>query len=163
MFDIGFSELVVIGLIALIVLGPQRLPEVARTAGRWVGKARRFVENVKRDLDEEINSEDLAAFKEMHQELSETRGLLQKTATDTLSNFSEVQTEMQSVVAQPPEAPAAELPAPVAEAPLSPPVAEKKRKPRTAPVKKAAPATKRSVRKTASPAKKSSKASDVDE
>ncbi len=88
MFDIGFSEMLLIGLIALIVLGPKRLPEVARSAGQWVGKLRRFVENVKRDIDAEIKDEDLAAFKQMHAELSETRSLLQKTAADTFSNFS---------------------------------------------------------------------------
>ena len=72
MFDFGFSEMVLIGLIALIVLGPKRLPEVARSAGQWAGKLRRFVENVKRDIDAEIKDEDLAAFKQMHAELSET-------------------------------------------------------------------------------------------
>jgi sec-independent protein translocase protein TatB len=87
-FDFGFSEMVLIALIALIVLGPKRLPEVARSAGQWAGKLRRFVENVKRDIDAEIKDEDLAAFKQMHAELSETRNLLQKTASDTFSDFS---------------------------------------------------------------------------
>ena len=50
MFDIGFSELVAVGLIALIVLGPKRLPEVARTAGRWMGQLRRFIADVKQDI-----------------------------------------------------------------------------------------------------------------
>ena len=58
MFDIGFSELVVIGLIALIVLGPKRLPEVARTAGKWMGQLRRFIDNVKQDLDHEIHQDE---------------------------------------------------------------------------------------------------------
>ncbi len=91
MFDIGFSEMIVIALIALLVLGPARLPEVARSAGRWVGKVRRFVENVKRDIDQEIKDEDLAAFRQMHTELSETRSLLQKSAAETfetLGSFS---------------------------------------------------------------------------
>ena len=88
MFDIGFSEMIVIALIALLVLGPARLPEVARSAGRWVGKVRRFVENVKRDIDQEIKDEDLAAFRQMHAELSETRSLLQKSAAETLGSFT---------------------------------------------------------------------------
>ena len=88
MFDIGFSEMVLIGLIALIVLGPKRLPEVARSAGQWAGKLRRFVENVKRDINAEIQDEDLAAFKQMHAELNETRNLLQKSASDTFNDFS---------------------------------------------------------------------------
>ena len=88
MFDIGFSEMILIALIALIVLGPARLPEVARSAGRWVGKVRRFVENVKRDIDQEIKDEDLDAFRQMHAELSETRSLLQKSAAETFSGFT---------------------------------------------------------------------------
>lgn len=88
MFDFGFSELLLIGLIALIVLGPKRLPEVARSAGQWIGKLRRFVENVKRDIDAEVKDEDLAAFRQMHAELNETRNLLQKSAAETFSDFS---------------------------------------------------------------------------
>ena len=88
MFDIGFSEMILIALIALIVLGPARLPEVARSAGRWVGKARRFVENVKRDIDQEIKSEDLDAFRQMHAELNETRSLLQKSSAETFNSLT---------------------------------------------------------------------------
>ena len=47
MFDFGFSELVMIGIVALVVLGPERLPVVARTAGQWLGKAQRMVQQVK--------------------------------------------------------------------------------------------------------------------
>jgi len=65
MFDIGFSELVVIGLIALIVLGPKRLPEVARTAGKWMGQLRRFIADVKLDLDREMHTEDLAELRKL--------------------------------------------------------------------------------------------------
>lgn len=59
MFDVGFSELLLIGVIALLVLGPERLPKVARTAGHWVGRARRFVANVKADIEQEIKAEEL--------------------------------------------------------------------------------------------------------
>lgn len=101
MFEFGFSEMVLIGLIALIVLGPKRLPEVARTAGQWVGKIRRFVENVKRDIDAEIKDEDLAAFKQMHAELNETRNLLQKSATETFSGFAGGMNESSAVAESP--------------------------------------------------------------
>ena len=47
MFDVGFSEVVIIAIIALVILGPERLPKVARTLGFWVGKARRMVADVK--------------------------------------------------------------------------------------------------------------------
>lgn len=90
MFDVGFSELVVIGLIALIVLGPKRLPEVARTAGRWLGKLRRFVADVKSDLDREIHHEELAELRKLKQELNDTRRLMENTSGELLQGFTEV-------------------------------------------------------------------------
>ncbi len=59
MFDIGFWELTVIGVVALLVIGPERLPRVARTAGMWMGRARRFVTTVKADIDRELAAEEL--------------------------------------------------------------------------------------------------------
>lgn len=59
MFDIGFWELMLIGIVALVVIGPDRLPGVARTVGRWVGRTRRFVSNVKADIEREIRDEEL--------------------------------------------------------------------------------------------------------
>ena len=50
MFDFGFSELMLIGAVALVVLGPERLPTVARTAGEWLGKAQRLVQQVKNEI-----------------------------------------------------------------------------------------------------------------
>ena len=55
MFDIGFLEIVIIASIALVVLGPERLPRAARTAGMWVGRARRMVSDVKSDIDSYLN------------------------------------------------------------------------------------------------------------
>ena len=57
MFDIGFWELTMIAVIALLVIGPDKLPGVARTAGKWVGRARRFVGDVKTDIDRELKQE----------------------------------------------------------------------------------------------------------
>lgn len=59
MFDIGFWELAVIGLVALLVIGPERLPAVARTAGLWLGRLRRVAGNFREDLERELRSEDL--------------------------------------------------------------------------------------------------------
>ena len=59
MFDIGFWELAMIAIIALLVVGPDKLPDVARTAGKWVGRARRFVGDVKTDIDRELKQEEL--------------------------------------------------------------------------------------------------------
>lgn len=59
MFDIGALELLVIGVVALLVVGPERLPHLARTAGRWVGRARRALLSVKDEIDREIKAEEL--------------------------------------------------------------------------------------------------------
>jgi sec-independent protein translocase protein TatB len=59
MFDIGFWELSIIAVVALLVIGPEKLPRVARTAGMWLGRARRFVGSVKADIDRELAAEEL--------------------------------------------------------------------------------------------------------
>ncbi|TNC81618.1 MAG: twin-arginine translocase subunit TatB [Oleiphilus sp.] len=59
MFDIGFLELVIIAVIGLLVLGPERLPVAARKAGRWVGKARRMVNQFSSEIDRQIEAEEL--------------------------------------------------------------------------------------------------------
>lgn len=59
MFDIGFWELGLIFVVALLVVGPERLPRLARTAGMWVGKARSIVRTVKDDIDRELAAEEL--------------------------------------------------------------------------------------------------------
>jgi len=109
MFDIGFSELVVIGLIALIVLGPKRLPEVARTAGRWMGQLRRFISDVKSDLDREIHTEDLTEVRKLKEELNQTRQLMQNTSGELIQGFTEVTpaSTTPTIHSSEPEAPAA--------------------------------------------------------
>ena len=59
MFDIGFWEIIFILVISLLVVGPERLPRIARTAGLWVGKMRGFVASVKADIDQELATEEL--------------------------------------------------------------------------------------------------------
>lgn len=59
MFDIAFTELLIIGVVALIVIGPERLPKVARTAGSWLGKLNRYVAQVKQDIDRDMQLEEL--------------------------------------------------------------------------------------------------------
>jgi len=59
MFDIGFSELLVIGVVALIVIGPERLPKVARTAGLLYGRMQRYVSSVKSDISHEIQLDEM--------------------------------------------------------------------------------------------------------
>jgi sec-independent protein translocase protein TatB len=64
MFDIGFSELLVIGIVALIVVGPQRLPKLARTAGHLLGRLQRYANQVKSDIKMEMAAEELKRIKE---------------------------------------------------------------------------------------------------
>lgn len=59
MFDIGFWELALILVVALMVIGPDKLPGLARNAGMWTGKARRMIREVKADIDRELANEDL--------------------------------------------------------------------------------------------------------
>ena len=59
MFDVGFQELTLIGVIALIVVGPERLPKMARTLGLWMGKIRYYVRQVKDDIDREVRAQEL--------------------------------------------------------------------------------------------------------
>jgi sec-independent protein translocase protein TatB len=66
MFDIGFWELALVGLVALLVLGPERLPAFARTVGRWAGKAQRLTREFKHDLEREI---DLSELRKLQQDL----------------------------------------------------------------------------------------------
>lgn len=59
MFDVGFPELVLVAVIGLLVLGPQRLPKVAAELGKWIGRARRTATQLRRQLEREIELEDL--------------------------------------------------------------------------------------------------------
>jgi sec-independent protein translocase protein TatB len=81
MFDIGFSEIIFIMVIALLVVGPERLPRIARTAGLWVGKMRGFVSSVKADIDRELATDELrkalkeqAAVPELEELIDEVTG-----------------------------------------------------------------------------------------
>jgi sec-independent protein translocase protein TatB len=78
MFDIGFSELLVIGVVALIVIGPEKLPRMARTIGHLAGRLQRYVADVKADINREIELE----------ELRKMRDSMQKSATEMESSVS---------------------------------------------------------------------------
>ena len=87
MFDIGFSELLVIGLVALIVIGPERLPRVARTIGHLSGRLQRYVADVKADINREVEMEELRKMRESVQQTatsieSSVQGELNKAESD---------------------------------------------------------------------------------
>jgi len=78
MFDIGFSELLVVGVVALVVIGPERLPKVARTAGILLGRMQRYVQNVKSDISREMQLDEL---KKLQAEMQESARNFEQTIT----------------------------------------------------------------------------------
>jgi len=72
MFDVSFSELMLIGIVALVVIGPQRLPTVARTIGHLVGRAQRYVNDVKSDIQREMDLEELRNLKGQMEDAART-------------------------------------------------------------------------------------------
>jgi sec-independent protein translocase protein TatB len=80
MFDIAFSELLIIGVIALIVIGPERLPKVARTVGTWLGKLNRYVAQVKQDIDRDMQLEEL---RKLQQQMKDTAQKYEILASET--------------------------------------------------------------------------------
>lgn len=82
MFDIGFWELTLVGLVGLIVIGPERLPAFVRVTGFWLGKARRTVASVKQEIKEELYAEDLKQTLADDSHISEVKNLIDETAAD---------------------------------------------------------------------------------
>ena len=72
MFDISFFELMMIGVVALVVLGPERLPKVARVVGQWVNRAQRYVNEVKADITREVDLSQLQSLKQQVQEAGQS-------------------------------------------------------------------------------------------
>jgi sec-independent protein translocase protein TatB len=73
MFDIGFLELLILGVVALLVLGPERLPKAARTAGLWIGKIKRTVSGMQREINSQLEAEELRQkLKEQQSKLDES-------------------------------------------------------------------------------------------
>ena len=99
MFDVGFFELLVIGVVTLLVVGPERLPGIARTAGRRIGRARRMVGNLKAEVDREIAAEELqkhlskqAGIESIHEIVEETKGVgadIQRSLDETAATAAE--------------------------------------------------------------------------
>ena len=98
MFDVGFWEIAIICLIALMILGPERLPRAARSVGLWVGKARRTLAEVKRDIDRELDASDLKDVKSIKAELTDTKTMF-KDAAKSINVVEEVKDDLKETEA----------------------------------------------------------------
>ena len=79
----GFTEILLIGVVSLVVIGPERLPDVARTAGQWIGKLQRFVRGVKSDISRELDSGELKQLiGDQREQIDELRKMVRSTARD---------------------------------------------------------------------------------
>jgi len=105
-FDVGFSELMVIAVVALIVIGPERLPRVARTLGHLFGRLQRYVNDVKADINREIELEELRKFKTTFEDAA--RGFesgVNSTVSTVQSEVAKTESEL-NALAQAGEGPA---------------------------------------------------------
>jgi len=91
-FDVGFFELLLVGLVALLVFGPERLPSLARTAGLWIGRGRRFLSTVKADIEQELKAEELKRIIREQQLNNPLHDLIE----DTEKSLNEVRREAEA-------------------------------------------------------------------
>jgi sec-independent protein translocase protein TatB len=108
MFDIGFSELVVIGIVALVVVGPERLPKVARTLGVLFGRLQRYVTQVKSDISREMELAELGKIKTEFESAARTfQSEVESKAAETERELREAQASIEgTLAAEPPREPA---------------------------------------------------------
>jgi sec-independent protein translocase protein TatB len=85
MFDVGFSELCLIGLVSLLVIGPEKLPKVARLAGFWLGKTRHMVASVKEEIRQELQAEEMRQILKEQSALQDVQQIFNETS-DTLKS-----------------------------------------------------------------------------
>lgn len=97
MFDISFTELLLIGVVALIVIGPERLPKVARTAGHLLGRAQRYVSEVKSDIQREINLDEVNKLKDQMEDAARS---VRSSVEDTGKSISQPLTEARDTLQQ---------------------------------------------------------------
>ncbi|MGH8806245.1 MAG: Sec-independent protein translocase protein TatB [Noviherbaspirillum sp.] len=90
MIDIAFSKLAIIGLAALVFIGPERLPKVARMAGKFLGRAQRYINEVKSEVNRDIAFDEL---RKMQKEVQEAAGDVQQSITE---NLSQAESELKS-------------------------------------------------------------------
>ncbi len=96
MFDIGFGELFLCFVVALVVLGPERLPKVARMAGRWTGQARAYMRNLSTELERETHAA------EIKKRLEEANRIARAELASFKANVQTEVTDAQQALAPPP-------------------------------------------------------------
>ncbi len=99
MFDISFTEILVIAVVALVVLGPERLPKVARTLGHLLGRAQRYVNDVKNDIQQEMELEEL---KKLKTSVHEAARSIENSVRTEINQFETLTAEMTSATPAPP-------------------------------------------------------------
>jgi sec-independent protein translocase protein TatB len=101
MFDIGFSEIVVIGVVALVVIGPERLPKTARTVGLLFGRLQRYVNDVKADIGREMELDELRRLqREMQGAARDFEQSVKTAANDVAGGVRSVESELNAAAAQ---------------------------------------------------------------
>jgi len=95
MFDFGFSEMVIVAIIGLVVLGPERLPKVARQAGQWLGKLQRYVADVKSDINRQMELDELRKLQsEVSGAARDIESSLQSTISETKADFDSIAADL---------------------------------------------------------------------
>ena len=89
MFDFGFWEIAIIGIITLIVVGPEKMPALARKAGLYVGKFKKFVSKIQNDINNEIKSEELKE----QLSIKDDKSSLSQTVEEAKSGIDEIKKE----------------------------------------------------------------------
>ena len=93
--------MLIVGIIALIVVGPERLPGVAAKAGKMVGKMKAFVANTKEDIEKEIRADEMRSMlNEQREEISELRDMMKNTQSDVTSSLNEASDMLESSVSE---------------------------------------------------------------
>ena len=102
MFDFGFSELIVIGVVLLVVVGPERLPRVARTAGHLLGRVQRYVSDVKSDIQREMQLDELKKLQEqVRQQAQELESSVRSGAAGAEAEAERTVGELRSMLPAP--------------------------------------------------------------
>ena len=119
MFDVSFSELMIIAIVALVVIGPERLPKVARTAGLLFGRLQRYVNDVKSDISREIQLDEL---KRLQSEMQESARSFERSMNEGIQSIEQTVTQTASSVESEIQAISSDAPANEARAPAAPEV-----------------------------------------